>query len=320
GAAVIALATWPVNDRSFSHATSAPVRNLLGTGGAVAADLLMQLFGLAALALLTPVAVWGWRLFTHCRLDREGVRLALWIGGALAAAGFASCLAKTATWPLPTGLGGGIRDALVRLPAWVLGGPLHGVSRFVIAVILGVAALAMLLVASGFGLAAPEEDEESREGGSISIGWLFHGLLSLKARLARLLTLPFLGDHAHSGVALKRREEPRFERHDRDAFDEDDASDDEKDEDEDRVPVTRGHRMKAAKAAPARKSGSGFVLPALGLLAAPRASDRSAPSMDQIQENATSLESVLGDFGVRGEIINARPGPVVTLYELEPAP
>jgi len=39
-----------------------------------------------------------------------------------------------------------------------------------------------------------------------------------------------------------------------------------------------------------------------------------------LQENATALEGVLGDFGVRGEIINARPGPVVTLYELEPAP
>ena len=39
-----------------------------------------------------------------------------------------------------------------------------------------------------------------------------------------------------------------------------------------------------------------------------------------LQENAATLEGVLGDFGVRGEIINARPGPVVTLYELEPAP
>ena len=38
------------------------------------------------------------------------------------------------------------------------------------------------------------------------------------------------------------------------------------------------------------------------------------------QNNATALEGVLSDFGVRGEIINARPGPVVTLYELEPAP
>jgi S-DNA-T family DNA segregation ATPase FtsK/SpoIIIE len=42
--------------------------------------------------------------------------------------------------------------------------------------------------------------------------------------------------------------------------------------------------------------------------------------MEAIRENATALEHVLSDFGVRGEIINARPGPVVTLYELEPAP
>src|SRR5690606_11272428 len=39
-----------------------------------------------------------------------------------------------------------------------------------------------------------------------------------------------------------------------------------------------------------------------------------------LQENARLLEGVLEDFGVKGEIINVRPGPVVTLYELEPAP
>ncbi len=39
-----------------------------------------------------------------------------------------------------------------------------------------------------------------------------------------------------------------------------------------------------------------------------------------MQQNARLLEGVLDDFGVKGEIINVRPGPVVTLYELEPAP
>ena len=73
--AVIALATWSVTDPSFSHATSAKVRNLLGTGGAVAADLLMQLFGLASLALLAPVAIWGWRLITHRPMHRERSRV-----------------------------------------------------------------------------------------------------------------------------------------------------------------------------------------------------------------------------------------------------
>ena len=53
-AAGLALATWSVQDPSLSHATKAPVHNLLGVPGAIAADLLMQLFGLGSLALLLP--------------------------------------------------------------------------------------------------------------------------------------------------------------------------------------------------------------------------------------------------------------------------
>ena len=67
-----ALATWSVQDPSLSHATDAPVRNLLGAPVAIAADLLIQLFGLAALVVVLPVAVWGWRLLTHRPVERVG--------------------------------------------------------------------------------------------------------------------------------------------------------------------------------------------------------------------------------------------------------
>src|SRR6185437_12117999 len=79
-AAIIAaaLATWSVKDPSFSHATSAPVHNLLGIGGAVTADLLMQLIGLASIALIAPIAAWGWRLTTHRDLNHEIVRVMMW--------------------------------------------------------------------------------------------------------------------------------------------------------------------------------------------------------------------------------------------------
>src|SRR2546421_7277497 len=86
----IALATWSVQDPSLSHATNAPVRNMLGLTGAIGADLLMQLFGIATIALLFPVAAWGWRLVTHRALTRERTRLVLWIGALLIAASFAS--------------------------------------------------------------------------------------------------------------------------------------------------------------------------------------------------------------------------------------
>ena len=74
--AALALATWSVQDPSLSHATDAPVHNLLGLPGAVAADLMMQLLGLGSLALLLPIAVWGYRLLGHRRLYREKFDLA----------------------------------------------------------------------------------------------------------------------------------------------------------------------------------------------------------------------------------------------------
>ncbi|EKF19116.1 DNA translocase FtsK [Nitratireductor pacificus pht-3B] len=64
-----------------------------------------------------------------------------------------------------------------------------------------------------------------------------------------------------------------------------------------------------------------FELPQLHLLAEPKASARDPMlSKDALEQNARLLEGVLEDFGVKGEIIHVRPGPVVTLYELEPAP
>ena len=111
--AALALATWSVQDPSLSHATDAPVRNLLGRPGAIAADLLMQLLGLGSLALLLPIAIWGYRLLGHRPLSRERLRMLLWLFGAVLAAAFASCLPRSAHWPLPCGLGGVIGDAVL---------------------------------------------------------------------------------------------------------------------------------------------------------------------------------------------------------------
>src|SRR3954466_14873563 len=86
----VALATWSVQDPSLSHATDGPVRNFLGTPGAVGADLLMQLFGLAAPVFVLPLAVWGWRIATHRPFDREWMRLAFWLVGTVNGAALVS--------------------------------------------------------------------------------------------------------------------------------------------------------------------------------------------------------------------------------------
>jgi DNA segregation ATPase FtsK/SpoIIIE, S-DNA-T family len=64
-----------------------------------------------------------------------------------------------------------------------------------------------------------------------------------------------------------------------------------------------------------------FELPPLTLLAEPKRTKIAIDLSDEVlEQNARMLEGVLEDFGVRGQIINVKPGPVVTLYELEPAP
>ena len=69
----LALLTWSVADPSLNHATNAPVHNLLGKPGAIAADFAMQLLGLACIAALAPPRFLGWKLVTDRRL--EGLRL-----------------------------------------------------------------------------------------------------------------------------------------------------------------------------------------------------------------------------------------------------
>jgi S-DNA-T family DNA segregation ATPase FtsK/SpoIIIE len=64
-----------------------------------------------------------------------------------------------------------------------------------------------------------------------------------------------------------------------------------------------------------------YQLPPLDLLSLP-SRVKSEPKIDEsaLEQNARLLETVLEDFGVKGQIVKVRPGPVVTLYELEPAP
>ncbi|MFC0200868.1 DNA translocase FtsK [Paracoccus rhizosphaerae] len=68
------------------------------------------------------------------------------------------------------------------------------------------------------------------------------------------------------------------------------------------------------------ESQNGYERPPLDLLSAPQEGDQQPVSQEVLMENARSLEAVLDDYGVKGQITEVRPGPVVTLYELEPAP
>ncbi|MGD0723735.1 MAG: DNA translocase FtsK, partial [Roseiarcus sp.] len=369
GALALALLTWSVEDPSLNHATGTAIHNLLGAPGAVAADIAMQAMGLACVAALAPPAFWGWRLVTQRRLERARVRFAAWLVGAVAAAGLASFLPAPARWPLPTGLGGVLGDAVLAAPRYLFAGSTSGmlIAGFALA---GVAILA-LTASAGFGIVhAPEEDEasgrrpapggparlrkdrpadtdeEDSDGepglGLISLGAAIHLALAFAGAARRLFrprrepesgrarapwldarSAAFPPDEAASGVpADRRRIEPPFVRP---APAQVAASD---------GPGAPGAPSRVAAPVGALKPGkrilteaqpslfdrAAYQLPPLAMLAEPRKAVATKISEDALEQNARLLEGVLDDFGVKGEIINVRPGPVVTLYELEPAP
>ena len=340
-----ALMTWSVQDPSLSHATSGTIRNIIGRPGAIGADLLMQIFGLGSIMLVLPIAIWGWRLLTHRFFDREALRIACWILCAVVAAGLASCLPRSGAWPLPTGLGGVVGDALVRVPAVVFGPP-GIIYRGILGLILFATMIASFLFASGAGsqektiertrppmIEEEEEDfaDEDDDRRSVSLGAIVHAIMSAKARATRLFSSTFallLGRNEDARARSFERMEPSLgsgrrspslvPEAENEDYEDHEEEEDEEEEEEDEAPVSRASRKRPEPKASTRKGV--FVLPPISVLAAPKASDRLTLSKDELEENSRALEGVLQDFGVRGEIVKANPGPVVTLYELEPAP
>ncbi len=254
----------------------------------------MQLFGLAATVFVLPVAVWGWRIATHRPFDREWMRLAFWLAGSVFAAGLASCLPASPHWPLPSGLGGVIGDAMLRLPEMMLGS-LGGMQLMIVAAIFGTCTLAAVVIATGFGYHDPSDvklDERwaqrsrgprgQRRGADLDLAGL------AGARLAEHEGPHHPAGDAPLGAACAEADPPRADaggvatrplraarrRASRRAGDRRGR----RDRDE-AAPRAR----KPAVRKPARRSG-GFQLPELSLLALPKSTDKFAPSPDSIQE------------------------------------
>ncbi|WP_035716807.1 DNA translocase FtsK, partial [Azorhizobium doebereinerae] len=340
--ALVAMMSWSAGDPSLSNATNAKVNNLLGRPGAVVADLLMQLFGLASLAIVLPLAVWGWRLLTHRPLKRERLRVLALTVGALGTSAFLGAFPTFGSWPMPTGLGGVMGDLVPRLMLLLTG----GFNTFLEKVVVG--SIGLAFGAGGLFIACrgtvPEEqieedepydaqDEEVERGAMVSLGALTHTFLSLRARLfARRAPRAradareaFAADRRPAGGRVEPRLTPRPEapavggaRREAapDAYE--DADDAVPEAPAPRGKPAAGRRAAVAAARPGRRGL--YQHPELALLGAPPPAKGPTMTAEALQETAKLLEGTLEDFGVRGEIVQVRPGPVVTLYELEPAP
>ncbi len=321
-AALVSLASYTSLDSSLNNATGREPSNFLGAIGAVAADLLLQSVGIAALAFIAAPAVWGIRALGGRQVRDPVLRGIAWpLGVVLLSAGLG---VFPAPGGLPAGAGGILGLAAQGLSAMIANTYGQPWFAYVLPVVFLAIGLPLAFVATGLRSAPVWRAVVNVPAVFVWIGGMLH--------------IPSLGS-------------PFSRAHDYDEEDGEADYEDFEDEAEDapeieslglpdapepiaatRLAERRESRIKreaarrAAASATGRKqpafnlSSGEYQLPALGLLVEPVHNPESALLSDEaLEENARMLEAILNDFAVKGRITAVRPGPVVTLYEFEPA-
>ncbi len=320
GLTALALASYDPADPSLNTAAAADtVANWLGAPGAVFADLALQTLGLAMGLVPVLMAGWALTLLRHRRLPGLAWRLGLAAGALPLAAMALAAIPASPGWPLGTYLGGAL--GAIGLAALAAGvetllaaadlPELPLPAALVSAMLSGLAAVSMAAAALGM------RPSHLRDALALSIAAFGQALLRLGA----------------AGRWLWLRRPHRLPPRDEELYELEEPADH-----EDRpAPVLRAPKRRTA--APAAKTpsakrpakttaaepelpiGGDWHFPALDLLQMPKAGEKLPDHAPEVlRQNAELLMQVLDDFGVKGEIQRIAPGPVVTLYELEPAP
>ena len=292
-----ALLSYSPTDPALNTAAGGPVHNVLGLPGAWTADLLLTLFGLPAVLLLPPLVVVALRLW-------RGVEPGRWLRAlpialvAILLCDVALALLRGGTLrPLPAGLGGafGLGGAAaidaglahITAPGWPAG------VRVAAMAILAILGITMALWSLGL-----DADERA-------------ALFRRRARdldddMGALRAAPAIRTPAASRPRMALAPDPEESEPPRPTISAPVRA---------TPPSARGQRERQAKLA----LGDTWVLPTLDLLGPVPPATTVNLDKAGLERNARLLETVLEDFHVRGHITEVRPGPVVTMYELEPA-
>jgi S-DNA-T family DNA segregation ATPase FtsK/SpoIIIE len=326
---LLALLTYNPGDVSLDTASDQAPRNFLGANGALVADLMIQIVGLAAYLVPAVLLGWAFRLMLQRPVRRPLRGLLLLLLALVLGAAALSILRPGLA--LPAGAGGAI--------GWLILAAAERIGLLPLALPLAMAAAALvaLLLLTIIGL-SPGDWRDIGTGAGRGATRVARGSGAVLTALRRLL---------RRSLAAK---ETRRETHDvwplrpspRTAA----APPPER-----REPLLA--RAAAAPAPPSPQAGGGRLirlvmprakppvpgrraeeeqqpgldlsddeplLPPLSPLTKPPAARPASVDEEALSKNARMLEAVLEDYGVRGRIVQVRPGPVVTLYELEPAP
>ena len=294
----LALASYHPSDPALNTASGGSPANLVGPPGAWFADIALTLFG-PAVALLLPIGpILGLRLWRDLPLG-HWVRMLR--GAAIGVALMASALAfvsGSSVLALPAGWGGVIGLSVASAVHWALSFVGEPVAELWSARAIGLVAAIAGAIVWGKSI---EIDLGERK-------WRF-------PRRNRTEALGYDGfaeideDDDEPLTLTRKPVEPR-------ALAEPDPRP---------APVIADRQTAPSQAKPKERQSSldlrdNFTLPSLDLLTPSPPSQGNVIDKAGLERNARLLENVLDDFHVKGSIIVVRPGPVVTMYELVPAP
>ncbi len=327
-ALIIALLSYHHADPSFNSAADGPAKNVMGLAGAYTSDIMLQILGASAFLPSLVFAAWGWRLFSKKGVRFVWLRLLTMIAGVVLTSLALSLISAPEAWSFRTGIGGVAGYALLSQATALLAPLKLAYSNVGVALLSGLIGVIILIYSGGL-----DRSE-----------WIAIGRGAVQSVVSVWRGVGFLSRQAQT---LKERIEPTFgaEPENREAGPIDEVS--QTSDEEVEAPLARSSELiskarkkstavvtEKTKKAPAGKrakdAGQGnlrlsvsntYQLPPLDILVAPPAVTRiEKADKEALAQNAEVLESVLQDFGVKGEIVKVHPGPVVTLYELEPAP
>jgi S-DNA-T family DNA segregation ATPase FtsK/SpoIIIE len=299
-ALAVALLTHRTTDPSWSTAAGGPAENWLGAFGAYASDVLLLLLGTGALLLLPVIGLAGVRLLRGHSPGRISRALLLSGVGAVLLGGALGLTAGSAVSGLPGGWGGalglagahGLEWGLAQIPDAGFVPPV----RLALILILGLAGLALALIALGL-------REEER-------GWLADRFRRSDCNgeeraIAPRRTAAPRDRKGEEALAAPPRARPEVSVA----------------EPSGAIQPARGKPDKGGKRSGQQTLalGDSYQVPPIDLLTPAPETGRQQVDKAGLERNARLLESVLEDFHVRGDIVEVRPGPVVTMYELEPA-
>ncbi len=314
GFILLALGSYNPSDISMNAIGSAPeTQNLMGDTGAFTADLLLQSFGFAALFIPVLIGFWGLRILRRTPQTRLAVRLTGMLLGVLFLSIALAFFNTPSVWQATAHIAGSAGVLLFNK----LTSLIHGIipDYAALSIFLTTFLFAITALMAGFGLNIGEwKTVKANTANALQATSYF-----IKSNFYRLMRwhehYEALEDAHDDEDAAPRRKAPVIS-----------------------TPSPAKQTVAKMKIEAPKKTASGkreavekqpklrlsddtdWELPPISLLQEVPAEERQNIDEKALQQNAELLASVLNDFNIEGEIIKVNPGPIVTLYEFEPAP